>query len=193
VPRRRSHARAPLPPRPVPAVPGGPDDWPGAATQDWVQALIPRANAGDEAAAAALLAACEETPRIWHMLQAVAGLAERAWVALLADDGEPLRRGIVEQELTRKRAEVAGAHPSPLEALLAERVVLCWLAAAHADAQYARKLKTGMSFREGSYYAKRCEQTNRQLLKANESLARVRRLLTPMQINIGRNQVNVAR
>ena len=50
-----------------------------------------------------------------------------------------------------------------------------------------------MSFREGEYYSKRCEQTNRQLLKAIESLARVRRLLTPMQINIGQNQINVTR
>jgi hypothetical protein len=49
----------------------------------------------------------------------------------------------------------------------------------------------GMSFREVEYYSRRCEQTNRQLLKAIESLARVRRLLTPMQINIGQNQVNV--
>ena len=49
-----------------------------------------------------------------------------------------------------------------------------------------------MSFREGEYYSKRCEQTNRQLLKAIESLARVRRLLTPMQINIEQNQINMA-
>ena len=61
----------------------------------------------------------------------------------------------------------------------------------YADAEYARKLKSGVSFREGEYLARRCEQTNRQLLKAIESLARVRRLLTPMQINIGQNQINV--
>ena len=50
-----------------------------------------------------------------------------------------------------------------------------------------------MSFRGGEYYGKRCEQTNRQLLKAIESLARVRRLLTPMQINIGQNQINLSK
>jgi hypothetical protein len=49
-----------------------------------------------------------------------------------------------------------------------------------------------MSFREGEYYAKRCEQAQRQLLKAIESLTRVRRLLTPVQVNIGQNQINVA-
>jgi hypothetical protein len=86
---------------------------------------------------------------------------------------------------------VAGEDPSPLERLLAERVALCWVAASYADAEYARKLKGGMSFREREYLARRREQTNRQLLKAVESLVRVRRLLTPMQINIGQNQINL--
>jgi len=66
------------------------------------------------------------------------------------------------------------------------------LAANYADDEYARKLKAGISFREREYYSKRCEQTNRQLLEAIESLARVRRLLTPLQVNIGKDQINVA-
>jgi hypothetical protein len=155
-------------------------------------ALVPRANAGDKAAAEALLAACAQTPRIWHMLVAVAGHAERAWIDLLTKSEGGLRPRIVEEELQRKRREIAGASPSPLEAMLAERVVLCWLAAQYADAQYATKLQAGMSFREGEYLAKRCEQANRQLLKAIESLARVRRLLTPVHLNIGQNQINIA-
>jgi hypothetical protein len=116
-----------------------------------------------------------------------------SWVDLLAPagPGTEITRRTIEKEIERKRSEVAGEDPSPLERLLAERVVLCWVAASHADAEYTRKLKEGMSFREGEYYSKRCEQTNRQLLKAIESLARVRRLLTPMQINIGQNQINV--
>jgi hypothetical protein len=74
---------------------------------------------------------------------------------------------------------------------MSNREGVLWMAATYADAEYARKLKTGMSFREGQYFARRCEQTNRQLLKAIESLARVRCLLTPMQVNIGQNQINV--
>lgn len=62
----------------------------------------------------------------------------------------------------------------------------------YAHAEYACKIKAEMSFQEGEYFARRCEQTNRQLLKAIESLARVRRLLTPLQVNIGQNQINVA-
>jgi hypothetical protein len=86
----------------------------------------------------------------------------------------------------------AGENRSPLERLLAERVAPCWIAATHADAEYAQKLKSGMSFREAEYHSRRCEQTNRRLLKSIKSLARVRRLLTPLQINIGQNQINLA-
>lgn len=67
------------------------------------------------------------------------------------------------------------------------------LVSQQADAQYARKLKEGMSFKEGEYYARRCEQASRQLLRAVEALARVRRLLGPsLQINIAEKQINVA-
>ncbi len=89
---------------------------------------------------------------------------------------------------------MAGENPTPLDLLLAERVALCWVAAQQADAQYARKLAEGMSFREGEYYARRSEQANRQLLRAVKTLATVRRLLVPplVQVNIADQQVNVA-
>ena len=125
----------------------------------------------------------------------LSSLAVRSWVDLLASPGPgtEIARRTIEKEIERKRNEAAGEDPSPLERLLAERVALCWVAATYADAEYARKIKVGMSFREGEYFARRCEQTTRQLLKAIESLARVRRLLTPLQVNIGQNQINVTK
>ena len=51
-----------------------------------------------------------------------------------------------------------------------------------------------MSFREGEYYARRSEQANRQLLKAVQALATVRRLLAPaIQLNVAETQINLAR
>ncbi len=52
---------------------------------------------------------------------------------------------------------------------------------AKADESYSRKLQVGV------YDSRCCEQTPRQLLEAHESLALVRRLLVPMQIDIGQN------
>lgn len=193
MPRTARTRATPLPPKPVPLSSTTEEGRPDTALQARVETLIPRANAGDSAAAEALLAACRETPALWNMLAALAGHAERAWLRLLMGEHEDrVQREIVEQELRRKRRELSGPHPSPLEALLVERIVLCWVAATHAEAQYASKLKAGMSFRKGEYYARRGEQTQRQLLKAIKALARVRRLLTPLQVNIGQNQINVA-
>lgn len=50
-----------------------------------------------------------------------------AWVDLLAPagPGTGIARRATEQEIARKRREVAGEDPSPLERLLAERVARC--------------------------------------------------------------------
>ncbi len=161
----------------------------------WLVAMTKLASEGDERAARALLEACRAVPRLWDCLAVLPSHAQRAWADLFAGhsaDAEVSRR-VVEQDIARKRQEVAGENPSPLEALLAERVALCWVAAQQADAQYARKLAEGMSFREGEYYARRSEQANRQLLRAVQTLATVRRLLTPtVQLNVAENQINVA-
>lgn len=185
--------------RTLPALP----DSAGAFAEDgklgvelggWLMAMTQLAAKGDDRASQALIEACQTVPRLWEMLSTLSSLAVRSWVDLLAPagPGSEITRRTIEKEIEHKRSEVAGEDSSPLERLLAERVALCWLAANYADAEYTRKLKAGMSFREGEYYSKRCEQTNRQLLKAIESLARVRRLLTPIQVNIGQNQINVA-
>jgi len=185
--------------RTLPALP----DSTGAFAEDgklgvelggWLVAMTQLAAKGDDRASQALIEACQTVPRLWEILSTLSSLAVRSWVDLLASErpGTEIVRRTIEKEIERKRSQVAGEDPSPLERLLAERVALCWVAATYADAEYARKLKDGMSFREGEYHARRCEQTNRQLLKAIESLARVRRLLTPMQVNIGQNQINVA-
>src|SRR5215217_4686364 len=166
----------------------------GVELAGWLTAMTQLAAKGDERASQALIEARQTVPRLWEILSTLSSLAVRSWVDLLAPagPGSEITRRTIEKEIERKRSEVAGEAPSPLERLLAERVALCWLASSYADAEYTRKLNAGMSFREGEYYSKRCEQTNRQLLKAIESLARVRRLLTPMQINIGQNQINLS-
>ena len=186
--------------RPLPALPAAAGELaeggkPRVEVVGRLVAMAKLAYEGDERAASALLLACREVPRLWECLAVLPSHAERAWVDLLAGDGADAEfaRRVVEQDIARKRREVAGADPTPLEALLAERVALCWVAAQQADAQYARKLAGGMSFREGEYYARRSEQATRQLLRAAQTLATVRRLLTPVQVNIGQNQVNLAR
>jgi len=188
-----------MPERPLPALPVSADAFAadgkiGVELGSWLVAMTQLAAQGDDRASQALIEACQTVPRLWEILSTLSSLAVRTWVDLLAPagPGSEITRRTIEKEIERKRNEVAGEDSSPLERLLAKRVALCWLAASYADAEYARKLKAGISFREREFYGKRCEQTNRQLLKAIESLARVRRLLAPVQVNIGQNQINFA-
>ena len=194
--RTRGRPAGPLPALPTSARELADGGKPGADVVGWVLAMAQLAAEGDGRATETLLQACREVPRLWDFLAVLPAHAQRAWVDLLAGDGADaeLARRVIEQDIARKRREVAGEHPSPLEALLAERIALCWVAAQQADAQYARKLAGGMSFREGEYYARRAEQANRQLLRAVQALATVRRLLTPaVQLNIGERQVNISK
>ena len=194
--RTKGNETKPLPALPATARELADGEKPGADVAAWLAAMTKRAGEGDERAAGALLRACREVPRLWDFLAVLPGHAERAWADLLAGGAADaaFARRVVEQDVARKRKEVAGDNPSPLEALLAERVALCWVAAQHADAQYARKLAAGMTFKEGESHARRAEQATRQLLKAAQTLATVRRLLTPaIQVNVAEKQINVAR
>jgi hypothetical protein len=87
-------------------------------------------------------AGCEQqlSPGGFFHYRAGHALAVRSWVNQLAPTGPgtEITRRTIEKEIERKRTEVAGETPSPLERLLAERVALCWLAANYADAEYTR-------------------------------------------------------
>ena len=99
---------------------------------------------------------------------------------------EALRR---KRELMR--AELAGANPTPVERLLAERVVACWLQVQDADVRYAQA--KNLSLEWGKYYQQRMDRAHKRYLSAIKALAVVRKLALPvLQVNIARKQVNVA-
>ena len=136
--------------RPLPALPASAGDLaaggtPGVEVVGWLVAMAQLASAGDECASRELLQACREVPRLWEFLAVLPSHAQLAWADLLGGQGADaaFARKVVEQDIARKRKEVAGENPTPLEALLAERAALCWAAAQQADAQYARKLAGG--------------------------------------------------
>jgi hypothetical protein len=101
---------------------------------------------------------------------------------------------ILREALTRKLAtlkeELAGG--TPLERLLVERLVSCWLNVYHIDALYATRMND-LTWAESDYFQRRQERAHRQYLSAIRTLAEVRRLLAPaLQVNIGTQQVTVA-
>ena len=156
-----------------------------------VEIAVKRADCGDQNALLATRRLFDMLPNLWDAYGNLADAAERALVDLYAGQsvltGEALRKRLAEM-----RVELEGPQASPLEKLLVERVVACWLQSYHADYAYARALKE-LPSKEVEFYQRRQDRAARQYLKALRSLADVRRLLVPaLQVNIADRQVNIA-
>ncbi len=89
------------------------------------------------------------------------------------------------------------AHPNdgPLERLLVQQVVLCWLQMGYIEYQYNSLLPQGdTTLPSANFWERRLSAAQRRYLRAIETLARVRRLNLPaVQVNIGAQQVNQVR
>ena len=186
-------ASAPLPARP--AADRGPETPMTKQLAGWLVALAARADAGDAAACRELVAAYDAVPRLWERAAVLQDSAEQGWLDLLLapDSGRLFTREAMRRDLARLRRELAGPEPTPLERLLVDRIVVGWMNAAYAEAAHAQRLREGLSLREAEFHQRRTERAQRQLLRAVQALATVRRLLGPVvQVNIADKQVNVA-
>jgi hypothetical protein len=102
---------------------------------------------------------------------------------------------LLKESLTHKldqlRAELAGPNPTPLERLLVERVVTCWLQIHHLELLYADRDNITLTL--GIYFQRCITAAQKRYLAAIKTLAVVRKLAVPvLQVNIARKQVNVA-
>ena len=82
--------------------------------------------------------------------------------------------------------------PTPIERLLVDRIVLCWLHLHYAEALYAQNMLQ-LSLMQHEFYQRRLSMAQRRYLSAITALAQVRRLQVPnVQVNIAEQQLNVA-
>lgn len=110
--------------------------------------------------------------------------------------GDPLTEEALYARLDRMRAEIAGENPTPLEALLTERVVSLWMLTALLEAlisaQYQRDFESKRLSPSYIFQQSRIlEGATRRYLAAIRELARVRKLQAhapPVQYN---TQINV--
>jgi len=114
-----------------------------------------------------------------------------------ASAGDPLTQDALSGRLDMMREEIAGENPTPLEILLTERVVSCWMQVELFDVLMAAQLWRGNEKCVSPSYLKHMirwqESATRRYLAAIKCLVQVRRLLRPsMQINYAEQQVNVA-
>jgi hypothetical protein len=112
-----------------------------------------------------------------------------------ASGGSLLTELALSGRLDMMRSEIAGENPTPLEVLLTERVVSCWMLVELFDALMAGQLNKDNEHRTPISYTLKMlkwqESANRRYLAAIRELARVRKLQAtapPVQVN---TQVNV--
>jgi hypothetical protein len=155
-----------------------------------LQEFLERAQRGD----AATLPALRELFRDAQAVELLGGsLARRAEDSLIrkACGDDLVSREALSRKLELLRAELAGLDPTPVERLLVERVVACWLQVYDADARYAQAKDLSPEWCE--YHQRRMDGAHKRYLSAVKTLAVVRKLAVPvLQVNIARKQVNVA-
>jgi hypothetical protein len=90
-------------------------------------------------------------------------------------------------------AEMLGTEPTPVERLLVEQVVSCWVESSMVDQVATEKLNTGETTNSQlEFYHRWQGRAQRRFLAACKTLAQVRKLLgINVQINIAEKQINV--
>ena len=108
--------------------------------------------------------------------------------------GDPLTEYALSGRLDMMREEIAGENPTPLEVLLTERVVACWILVETFEVLMTAQLALDGKHRVSVAYLKHMikwqESANRRYLSSIRELARVRKLQsnTPgVQFNIQNN------
>lgn len=156
-----------------------------------LSALVGRAQEGDESAMPALRELFVERPEAVDLLGGdLAGKAQTALIGKYCGKNLLVKEALV-RKLDALRAELLAAGGTPLERLLADRVVACWLHLHHLEAIYGRT--ENITLELGSYYQRCISASQKRYLSAIKTLATVRKLAVPvLQVNIARRQVNVA-
>jgi hypothetical protein len=137
---------------------------------------------GDESSRGEVRRLLEEAPQLAGPLGGdLARNAERALVRALAGTNLAQQEAVA-RKMDQLRAELSGPDPQPLERLLVQRVVLCWLYVHHADCQFAAA--GPITIEHGDYLQRQQDRAQRRYLAAIKSLATVRRLALPIRLDV---------
>ena len=153
---------------------------------------IHRAQQGDDAAMPAVRDLLDRVPEIRRIMGGeLQEIANTLITRSLGGDEDLAFREAIQRKLEALRRKLEGSNPSPMEQLLVDRIVACWLQVQEADIRIARLSDTSIA--QANFYQKRQDRAHRRILSAIKTLATVRKMALPMlQVNIAENQqVNV--
>lgn len=152
--------------------------------------LLTKAQGGDKKALDELRPILDKAG-LWDYCGDLGRRVQDSWLEAMTGKNRLVREAY-ERKANELRKDLLAAGDSPLERVLADRIVATWLQVCHADMTYALVLKDddGYTFRAAAFHHDRQDRANARHLKSVKALASVRRLLAPsVQVNIGRNQI----
>jgi hypothetical protein len=149
----------------------------GCSDLSGLQSLLQRASDGDESAVPVIREILHALPESVQWFGAdLAHEAEQALIHAITCGNIAQREALI-HKLALLRSELAGANPHPLERLLVDRVILCWLHTYQAELQYG--LAENVPDELADCLQQQLDRTQRRLLASVKTLATVRRLAQP--------------
>ncbi len=160
-----------------------------------LEELSKKAESGDKEARRELRRAVKSSaPEVIVRASDIARTGQRV-LAKTAAANDPLVEEALYARLDTMKAEIAGEDPTPLEALLAERIVSCWMLTTLFEVLMAGQFIHGQTHRVSPAYllqmARLHESASRRYLAAIRELARVRKLQSNMPGVQFNTQINV--
>ena len=140
-----------------------------------LKAIGARANSGKPDDLAELREYLDQNPRLWQVVGDFGRVALNAWVDLVSGTHVHIREAVL-RKAAALRADLLGdaPHPSPVEKLLIERIVISSIQLSFYETSMAKPGET--SVRVAEFYDKRLTQAQRRHLQAVKALTDFRRL-----------------
>src|SRR5262249_6343659 len=121
--------------------------------RDELWALVKRAEKGDAATLPALRKLVQDPANVHLFGGGLAETVESSFIKGLGGENLVFRTAL-SRKLEVMRAELLGSDPTPVERLLVERVVACWLQVQDAEVRFAQG-QGNLSIKQADYYQRR--------------------------------------
>jgi hypothetical protein len=163
--------------------------------------LMKRARGGSEKAAHEVKRRYADRPEAFRQLaESVASIARSQMLGAITQNAPAVKNDklfsqATADQLAKMEADLAGPNPSPIETMLASRIVTCWLDAHVLDTVATAGNNCGVSLKDAEHRDKLRTRAHDRLMKAFKTLAYVRRvdLNVLLQVNQGPSQTIVGK
>jgi hypothetical protein len=144
--------------------------------------LVERAQHGDETAMPELRQLLDKSPQLWEQIGDLAKHVETAWIKLLAAN-DLLTQECLHREAERRRVELLGEDPTPIERHLIETIVANWLQLKHAEMQMGNSRDA--TDKQRTFRHRRLESAQKHHRAAINHLIKVREVTATKKLKPG--------